>query len=372
MTKEELSEIKKRMKYKNPNISRVVGCFVSSGGEIQCRFHQDIEPMGEETGGHVYSMFKKVLNGVVGEKAMDINIPESGKNEAHKLLLQLREDAGENEDMLNILYENIISEYTSDTDYVIMLVFDTYDVPVDAPASEGDEDFSSDEVFRYMVCCVCPVKNSKAVLSFSPSDNKFKPFGPGVHVAAPEAGFMFPTFDGRGANTSKAFFYAKKLDDALPLSCILFGTRVPEPVTIEQQKKMVAEMLKEDIPDDTDDIGFYQELSERLDAFKEDGIPIDSATLGRALCDIGMEQDAADEFVESFEETFGEDSDVPFVSDKVFQKKKTMEVTADDVVIRLPSEKKNLIETRVIDGVKCIVIRAEGDVHVDGFPINIE
>ena len=48
------------------------------------------------------------------------------------------------------------------------------------------------------------------------------------------------------------------------------------------------------------------------------------------------------------------------------------EVAAADVTVRLPAEQSDLVSTRVIDGVKYILIRAQDGVQVNGVDIAIE
>ncbi|HIQ61813.1 MAG TPA: DUF4317 family protein [Candidatus Enterenecus faecium] len=49
-----------------------------------------------------------------------------------------------------------------------------------------------------------------------------------------------------------------------------------------------------------------------------------------------------------------------------------LEVAAADVTVRLPAEQSDLVSTRVIDGVKYILIRAQDGVQVNGVDIAIE
>ena len=48
-----------------------------------------------------------------------------------------------------------------------------------------------------------------------------------------------------------------------------------------------------------------------------------------------------------------------------------MEITTEDVTIRVSAARSDLVETKLLDGVPCIVIRAEGPVQVDGVDVRI-
>ncbi len=51
---------------------------------------------------------------------------------------------------------------------------------------------------------------------------------------------------------------------------------------------------------------------------------------------------------------------------------KKFELKTPDVSIKVSPEKKDLVETRVIDGVKFILVRADGGVELNGVNIEIK
>lgn len=59
-----------------------------------------------------------------------------------------------------------------DSNYLILLAHDTYDVPYRGKDGNINAD-ASDQVFSYIVCCVCPVKDGKQVLGYCPGENEF-------------------------------------------------------------------------------------------------------------------------------------------------------------------------------------------------------
>lgn len=50
---------------------------------------------------------------------------------------------------------------------------------------------------------------------------------------------------------------------------------------------------------------------------------------------------------------------------------KQLEICTPDVTIRVSPERSDLVETRVIDGVKYILIRADEGVEVNGVDVHI-
>ena len=48
-----------------------------------------------------------------------------------------------------------------------------------------------------------------------------------------------------------------------------------------------------------------------------------------------------------------------------------MEIKTPDVTIRVHPDRSDLVETRIIDGARYILIRAEEEVEVNGVPVQI-
>lgn len=70
-----------------------------------------------------------------------------------------------------------------------------------------------EEVFRYFVCCVCPVKDGTPELGYFHGENEFHISMEKQIVGQPELGFLFPAFDDRTANLYNALFYSRKPDE---------------------------------------------------------------------------------------------------------------------------------------------------------------
>ena len=86
-----------------------------------------------------------------------------------------------------------------ENNYLILLGADAYDVPHRGKDGEVDRD-ACEEVFRYFVCCVCPVKDGTPELGYFHGENEFHISMEKQIVGQPELGFLFPAFDDRTAN----------------------------------------------------------------------------------------------------------------------------------------------------------------------------
>ena len=73
-------------------------------------------------------------------------------------------------------------------------------------------------------------------------------------------------------------------------------------------------------------------------------------------------------FNEKFEENFGASASIPPANIMDIKK---FEVKTPEVTVKVNPECSELIQTRIIDGTKYLLIRADGDVEVNGIRINI-
>ena len=89
------------------------------------------------------------------------------------------------------------------------------------------------------------------------------------------------------------------------------------------------------------------------------GLPKTIAVVKRELESLGIE----------YTEEFGEDTRL---SPRNLIETKKFEVTTPDVTIKVNPERSDLIETRVIGGIKYILINADEDVEVNGVSIHIK
>ena len=82
-----------------------------------------------------------------------------------------------------------------------------------------------------------------------------------------------------------------------------------------------------------------------------------------------MPETRVETFDQRYDEAFGEDADL---SPKNPVNGKQIELKTPDVTIKVNPERGDLVETRVIDGVKYILVRADDAVSVNGVDIEIK
>ena len=81
-----------------------------------------------------------------------------------------------------------------------------------------------------------------------------------------------------------------------------------------------------------------------------------------------MADEKIETFKAGFDESFGEKARL---NPQNLVETKRLELTGADISIKINPERSELVETRVIDGVKYILIRADEEIEVNGVPINI-
>ena len=215
MTEREIREIKRRFRPEKGNISRVVGCFVNENKQILAHIAQPIAMGDSIVGDKLLATLKKTLSGAVGTSLTDIafSTRDTTESEEHALLMGLVKTRLSDNDLLAKFYEKVTESLQFEGNYVILLAVDSYDV---FTKSSDGESAGSEEVFHYMVCAVCPVKNLAEALSFGEADKLFRLISPSLILSSPELGFMFPTFDDRKTNIYDALFYTRNLGENYP------------------------------------------------------------------------------------------------------------------------------------------------------------
>ena len=374
MKKKELAEIKRRLDPNKANISAVRGCYVSAKGEVISVFRRPLGPMGEEEQKQYFSLFKKILGGVPGKTGIDVvfSADQMTEGTAHPLLMELRDSAASDETAVSELYQQIIDHYHSEDDYAILLLSDVYDVP--QRGSDGHRMEDETGVFTYILCCVCPVKQAKAGLMYSAEEQDFRDMTCGRALSAPELGFMFPAFDDRTSNIYNALYYVRSAEELHEdFVQAVFATELP--MAGPAQKAAFDDILHETLKEELS-FPVMQAVNDRLrenvEIKKQDKsgeAPVITAPeVKTILADCGMPLEKLEAFEDAYETQFGRGTSLSAAN---IVDSKRMEVRTPNVTIQVNPEFSDLVETRVIDGKKYILIRAEEEVTINGISVSI-
>ena len=376
MNDKEIGEIRRHLRRDRSNITKIYGCFVNDNKEIVTEFSQSTGIMPENEGDKYFALFKRVLSGSVGKNLIDITFKTSqvAGSPEHKLLMDLRKSKLGDDELLHSFFQKIIDSVTLEGNYLILIGCDSYDVPFKGKDDLSDSD-KSEEVYTYLICAICPVKQTKPNLHYVPEEKLFHDGAMNQPVSAPALGFLFPAFDNRATNIYNALYYThdiKVSQDALIEA--LFNTPVPMPAA--EQKKCFEALLTTALGDECNlDVvqTVHDQLCQRIELHKEAKVPeplmIAKADVKEALASCGVSEEHLAKFSVDYDETFGFEADL---HPKNIIDSKRFEIKTPDVSIKVDPTRSDLIETRVIGGVKYIMICADENVEVNGVSIHID
>ena len=100
----------------------------------------------------------------------------------------------------------------------------------------------------------------------------------------------------------------------------------------------------------------------------EEPLVLTKESAGDMLRYCGVPEERVTVFEEKYEESFGEKAAIP---PKNLVESNRVQVKTPEVTIQVSAENSELVETRVIDGVRYILIRADHEVAINGVNIQI-
>lgn len=372
MTEKEIGEIRRRVRRERSNMTAIYGCFVNEQKEIVSEYRQSTAMMSENQAERYFGLMKRILSGTVGKNLLDITFrtAQVADSPEHKLLMDLRATALKDDDLRLQLYRKIIDNTHMDTGYLILLGCDTYDVPF----KSKDEADNSGEVYTYVMCAVCPVKQTKAVLHYVAEEKQFLDGGISQVAQAPAMGFLFPAFDNRATNIYNALFYTRDVKTAHEgLIDSLFNVQAPKAAA--EQKKSFEALLSTSLDSECSlEVmqNVHDQLCQCIELHKESKTPetlmVSKEMVKSALVASGISENRLAKFSVDYDEVFGFEADL---HPKNIIDNKKFEIRTPDVSIKVDPTKSDLIETRVIGGVKYILICADENVEVNGVNIHI-
>ena len=374
MIDKEIGELRRHLRRERSNITSIYGCYVNTNKEIITEFRLSTGMMPENEADKYFSTLRRVLSGGLGRNLIDIGFKTSqvAGSEEHRLLMDLRQSKLQDEALRQSFYRKVMESAVMEENYLILLACDTYDVPFKSKEDAFDKD-RSDESFTYILCAVCPVKETKANLHYVPEEKVFHDGAVHHMLSAPAFGFLFPAFDNRATNIYNALYYTrstKENQDAFLET--IFNAPVPKPAQVQKEsfEALLTTALGEECSLDVVQ-AVHQELSSRMEMHKEAKVPepllVTRDEVKEVLTACGVSEKPLAKFSVDFDETFGYEAQL---HPRNLLDSKHFEVHTPDVVIKVAPSRSDLIETRVIDGVKYILICAEEDVEVNGVSIH--
>ena len=378
MNQKELREIRKRFKPERDSISRVYGCYVNAAKEIVAQMDMSVGLMEPEEAELYLKLLKKALSGTLGKNLLDIgfSVKQVEESDEHKLLQALRLSHLGDENLRSLFYKRVIDSLDMGEDsYVILIASDSYDIPFKGNDDEIWEE-GSNEVFDYIICCICPVKDAKASLRYYADEQSFRGASSGHVLGTPELGFMFPAFDDRSANIYNALYYSKNSSDIHEEFISAVFNKEEVPLSAGAQKNVFSEVLCESLGKECSlEVvkAVHGQLRERLQLHKESKDPelpeIYVEDVDDILKNSGVTEEKIDYFNEACRRGFGENT---VMNPNNLMESRKFEMVTPEVKITVDPEHTYSIKTKIIDGSKYILIPVGEGVEVNGIDISVE
>ena len=375
MNQKEINELRRRFRADRSNISRIYGCFVNTKKEIVAHIDSSLGMMKQEEAEIYLGRLKKCLSGAMGRNLIDIvfSTQQVVDSSEHQMLMRLRDSHCQDDRARDELYGRIISSLNIEqSNFVILLAADAYDVPYRGSDDEEQADASS-EVFNYFVCAVCPVKEPTADLRFFYDVNEFHVTSSGPILDNTALGFLFPAFDDRSANIYNALYYAHKPDE-LHEEIINSVFRTEPPLSAPQQRNAFHTALTDALESEcsyevvqTVNEQLRGRIAEHKESKDPEALMISTREVEDILRSGGVSEEHIEAFTQSMTSEFGEGA--ALMPGNLVDGK--FEIVTPDVKITMSPEYSYMVETKVIDGRKYILIPADDGMEVNGVAVNI-
>ena len=376
MNDKEIAELRRRFRADRTAISRIRGAYVNEKREIISELDQSVALMTETEADELLSLLKKTLSGKVDTNLLDIHFTTQQVMESpeHKLLCNLRETALQDNELVHTFYQKVIDSLEMEGNYMILLASDAYDVFT--YRKDAGKDDESTEIFRYILCAVCPIKIAKPSLSYYVRENCFRNVVADSVISPPALGFMFPAFDNRSTNLYGALYYTRATDNSHAefADAIFNAGSLPMPAT--EQKETFRSVLADAVGEGCSlpvvrsvHAQLHQAMEEHKISKEPEPLTVDKYTIRDMLEFCGVSEESVSRFEEKFDKGFGQNATL---SPRNIVEANKFEVRTPDVVIKVNPARTDLVDTRVIDGVRYVLVRADGGVEVNGVNVNID
>jgi len=369
MNNSEILELKKRLKFSDDASFKIESCYIiGSEKRIQSRQNTYLTNL-EESDRHKYiEILKKGLSGVLNRNLLNLSFKRSMEGEdAQKYLISLRDSALSDEGCMDKMYEKIMENYSTVGNYLVITLYDAYDVP-----REGTDGFSqgeSEEVFRYFYTCICPVNLAKAALSYHEEENVIAARIRDWVVEMPDVGFLFPAFNDRSSDVNSLLYYCKDplmIRPEIISDCLGCEEELTSVAETKMFKNIIEDVINE-VPE-YDTLQIVRSVQDNLADMLENKVysyepTIDKKETARLLRDSGIKEEHLPIVEEKFEKEVGEGG---YLHPERIKEKGKLEVKGDNVKISVKTEASSLVEIRMIDGRKCLVVPIDSDMEVNG------
>lgn len=373
MNKKEILELRKTFRPEECNISRIATCYVTSEKEKILEKSQAFLSLPEEEAFKYFDILKQALSGTVGKNLYTLKTNSiHPADESPQKLETLRKYHMNDEGMLTDLFDSIIGSYDSSENYLIIVVNGLYDIPGVTSDDQELED-ASDEVYSYILTCICPVELDKPGLSIDCTKPAILDKERDWMVKNPVNALLYPAFTDRATDIHHALYFAKKAensqDDFLKE---LIGSEMM--LSDKEEHEWFLDTLnhahEEQMPLET-----AKEIHTKLveKSLEKENLPSAGMLSKKELLQVidkGLNADQVKDIDEDYDKTVGKENDITI---KNLVNPKKMVIQTGTAKVEIDSDYADMVETKRIDGRLYLAVPlTSNDILVDGCAVRTE
>ncbi len=361
MNKTELAEIKRMFAINRCTADSICGCYVGMEKEIKAFWQQTFLSMDEEEILKYLGIFRSCLTGGLDKNLINLQVAE----EKQEGLLGLRDCRLKNTELVSEFCENIIRKIEWVGAYSILMLHGVYDVPGIAKDGTVMED-ASEEVYEYLMLCICPVNASKPGLSYHPETENFTHAKIEQMLGKPVMGFLYPAFNDRSEDRDSVLFYGKVItEQEKKLAWELFQNTIE--ISAEEEKEFFKDGIKE-IPGLTmEEVRtIEQELQSLYEEHKMDSEPytLDREGMNEVLQEIDCPR--AQKAVDFWSSMGGKKMKL-----KNIVTQRDFSIKTDNFSVSVKPQYAETASVREIEGEECLVLQLPEKMKVNGIEIHV-
>ena len=384
MDKKSIGELRRRLKKDSCTFTKICGCYVDDNKNKVTNLDEIFMNLEDEEYYKYLEIGKKVLSTNVGNNILELNFPieEEQPGGHQQFLMGLKKSALKDQGLVDTFYDMIIEKYDSLGNYLILLFHDVYDVMT--KTSDNNKLDESEEVYEYIICAICPMVLSKPGLGYNKDKNRISTLNREWFVGMPETGFVFPAFIDRSSDIHSVLLYtADSKNVHTEMIEDILGCR--QKLTYAQQQNVLNDM---EVTGEDNIKEVMESVNIELAQISEDEpeSTISKTHIKSALEYAGIQENKAESIGDKYMTSINNE-ELPLIGDIVPNKaakivkdnnekyllkeeikelnRKIATITEDqsgeepgesDIIIKVNSDKKELIRQETIDGQPCVVI----------------
>lgn len=206
MNRAELKEIKRLFTHNGCCVHHLYGCYVDSEKSIRSKWNQNFLSLPEDEIFRYLNLLKKPLSAGFGK-----NLVYTGF-ELNALAARCMDEMLDPElNPWDEYYEQIIDELDHAGHFVILVARGTYDIP--GKTSDGAEIEDADDVYDFVLSCICPVELQKPGLVYDTEVGGFTNLVTSRMLQDPKIAILYPAFTDRTMDKDSCLCYSKTMDE---------------------------------------------------------------------------------------------------------------------------------------------------------------